>query len=64
MEIVYFVLGLIAMGLFAAVVLSTGVVVLILAIAGFVASLARLSPKRVPKHAERPLGILREQHQT
>lgn len=62
--IVYFVLGLIAMGLFAAVVLSTGVVVLILAITGFVVSLARLSLKRVGKRAERPLGVLRERHQT
>ena len=64
MEILYFILGLIAMGLFAAMVLSTGVVVLIVAITGLVASLARLSPKRVGKPAERPLRILREQHQT
>ena len=64
MEIFYFILGLIALGLFAAVVLSTGVVVLIVAITGLVVSLARLSPKQVGKRAERPRGILREQHQT
>ena len=64
MEILYFNLGLIAMGLFAAVVLSTGVVVLILAITGFVVSLARLSSKRIGKRAEHRLRVLREQHQT
>ncbi len=64
MEIFYLILGLVAMGLFAAVVLSTGVVVLILAITGFVVSLAKLSPKRVGKRAERSLRVLREQHQT
>lgn len=64
MEILYFILGLIALGLFGAVVLSTGVVVLILAITGFVMSLATLSSRRVGKRAEHRLRVLREQHQT
>ena len=68
MEIVYFILGLIAMGIFAAVVLSTGVVVLIVAVAGLVVSVSvgRWSSKQVGEEAEHPVRgrYLRERHQT
>lgn len=63
MEVVYFILGLIAIGIFGAVVLSIGVVVLIVAITGLVVSLARPSAKRLDKRAEHALRTLREQHQ-